>query len=98
MALIEAHNTATGITLTAPGMERIIMPFPAADAETLDVVVWRDTVGAVAAGTAADAWISTALGLSCRLVHLVDMTSRKIDPAFAPAGSRRISPTDSRFC
>jgi len=25
MALIEAHNTATGITLTTPGMERIII-------------------------------------------------------------------------
>ncbi len=86
MALIEAHNTATGITLTTPGMERIIIPFPAPDAATLDVVVWRDTVGAVAAGTAADAWISAALGLSCRLVYLADTSSRKIDPAFAPAG------------
>jgi len=44
-------------------------PLPCPDAETLNVVVWRDTVGAVAAGTAADAWISAALGLSCRLVY-----------------------------
>jgi len=48
-------------------MERIIIPFPAPDAETLNVVVWRDTVGAMAAGTAADAWISAALGLCARL-------------------------------
>jgi uncharacterized protein len=86
MALIEARNTATGITLTAPGMEGASIPFPGPDAETLDVVVWRDTVGAVAAGAAADAWISAALGLPCRLVYLADTTSRKIDPAFATAG------------
>jgi uncharacterized protein YcbX len=86
MALIEARNTAAGITLAVPGMEVVIIPFPAPDAETLDVVVWRDTVGAVAAGAAADAWISAALGLSCRLVYLADTTGRKIDPAFATDG------------
>jgi uncharacterized protein len=86
MALIEACNVATGIALTAPDMEGISIPFPAPDAETLDVVVWRDTVSAVAAGAAADAWISAALGLSCRLVYLADTTGRKIDPTFATAG------------
>jgi uncharacterized protein len=86
MALIEARNTATGITLTAPGMAGVIIHFPAPDTETLDVVVWRDTVSAVAAGAAADAWISAALGLSCRLVYLADTAGRKIDPAFATAG------------
>jgi hypothetical protein len=59
---------------------------PAPDAETLDVVVRRDTVGAVAAGAAADVWISAALGLSCKLVYLADTTGRKINPAFATAG------------
>jgi uncharacterized protein YcbX len=86
MALIEACNVATGITLTAPGMDSIIVPFPTPHEEALDVVVWRDTVSAVAAGAAADAWISTALGLPCRLVYLADTTGRKIDPAFATAG------------
>jgi uncharacterized protein len=50
------------------------------------VVVRRDTVGAVAAGAAADVWISAALGLSCKLVYLADTTGRKINPAFATAG------------
>jgi MOSC N-terminal beta barrel domain len=82
MALIEARNVATGITLTAPGMESISIPFPGPDAEPLDVVVWRDTVRAVAAGAAADVRIGAALGLACRLVYLADTTGRKIDPQF----------------
>lgn len=86
MALIEAHNAATGITLTAPGMESLDLPYPASDAEPIEVVVWRDTVGAVAAGAAANAWISAALGLPSRLVYLADTRARKIDPAFAKVG------------
>ncbi len=70
--------------MVAAGLRKL--PFPAPDAETLDVAVRRDTVGAVAAGAAADAWISAALGLSCKLVYLADTTGRKIDPAFATAG------------
>ena len=86
MALVEARNTATGITLTTPGMEGMIIPFPAPETETFDVVVWRDTVRAVPAGAAADAWISAALGLCCRLVYLADTAGRKIDPAYSSAG------------
>ncbi|HTV34336.1 MAG TPA: MOSC domain-containing protein [Methylocella sp.] len=86
MALIGAYNAPTGITLTVPGMESIGVPYPTSDAERIDVVVWRDTVGAVAAGAGADAWISAALGLPCRLVYLADTNARPIDPAFATAG------------
>ena len=86
MALIEARTGSEGITLTAPGRDSLGIPFPGPDAEPLDVVVWRDKVRAVAAGVEADAWLSAALGVACRLVYLADTAARSIDPVFASRG------------
>ena len=98
MALIEARNVATGITLTAPGMESISIPFPGPDAEPLDVVVWRDTVRAAAAGAAADVWMAlrsaSPAGWS---IWRTQLAGKSIRPSPQP-GRRSISPTDSQFC
>ncbi len=86
MALIKAENTAEGIILTAPGLAPAAIPVPGPDAEILEAVIWKDRVRVAAAGPSADAWISTAIGVACRLVYLADTGGRAVDPDFATRG------------
>ncbi|HXW72726.1 MAG TPA: MOSC N-terminal beta barrel domain-containing protein [Methylocella sp.] len=86
MALVSAANTPSGITLSSPAMGSIEIAFPTPAGEMLDVIVWRDTVAAAAAGSSADAWMSSVLGVSCRLVYLADTKSRQIAPTFGRPG------------
>ncbi len=89
MAVVRAELLSDGLRLTAPELEPLRVALPAPDAEPLAVVVWDDEVAAQAAGPAADRWISRALGLSCRLVHMSDpAAARPVDPDFGRPGDR----------
>jgi uncharacterized protein len=55
-------------------------------AEMLKVTVWSSAVLAAAAGPAADAWFSSYLGRTVRLVHLDDPARRPVDPEFGREG------------
>lgn len=83
MARLGAQAVADGLVLSAPGRADLALGFP--DARTAPcrvVTVWSDAVPALDAGEAAAAWISAALGQSCRLVHLDDPRARIVDTAF----------------
>ncbi len=86
MAVIAACVTPGGLRLSAPGQGSADVPTPRPDAALEHVAVWRDTVQAVPAGAAANAWLSTALGQQCRLVHLRDPDARVSRSAYALAG------------
>ncbi len=86
MALLAARNEPDGLTLGAPGLAPIQIAPPPLHATPRLVTIWRDTVAAVPAGPAADAWLSTALGLPCGLVHQADPRSRPVAPAYAAPG------------
>lgn len=73
-----------GVRLTAPGAEPIVVAQPAAP--TGDFQIWDYTVAAASAGPAADAWLSSVLGLPVHLVFLDDPTRREIVSAFAQPG------------
>lgn len=68
MALIETRLTGTSLRLRAPGMLPLDVPF-ASEGDVLNVQVWNDTVAAVTQGEVADAWFSTYLGRSARLMR-----------------------------
>jgi len=72
------------LTLRHPKLPALTIPEPPADGETLLVRVWDDTVTALAAGEAADAWLRDALGRPCRLVRLPEGAARPVDPDYAP--------------
>ncbi len=86
MAVIAADVTPGGLRLSAPGQLPVEIAVPGPGEATEPVTVWRDTVPAAPAAAAAHAWISTALGQACRLVHLHDPGARVSRSAFSLPG------------
>ncbi len=85
MTLIRALPDSDGLTLSAPGMPSLKVPFPQTDSR-MPVSVWKSEVAARPAGAAADAWLSEFLQQSARLVHMDTGVSRLITSAQAQAG------------
>ena len=72
MALITPYLHPNTLTLHAPGMAALALPFAdslAGQAATIDVGLWDDRVLADDCGGAAAAWFSAALDTRCRLVR-----------------------------
>ncbi len=87
LALVAAQPIPSGLRLETAGASPLKVALPPPEGEQLPVVVWRDTVAAVPAGAAADAWLSAVLGIACRLVHMPDPgRARPVDPAFGRPG------------
>jgi uncharacterized protein YcbX len=87
LVLVVPEQAPDGITLRAPGVEPLCVPFPRVE-PLADVVVWRSRVKATYAGDAAAAWLTAVLGTELRLVHLDDPTRRPVDPDFGRAEDR----------
>ena len=90
---VRAQPNPHGLTLDAPGMPPLQVPFPQTEA-TVPVSVWKDDVAARPTDALADAWLSEFLQQPVRLVHMdagvtrpmTDMHSRPGDEvSFADA-------------
>ena len=78
MALVRTALANGVLTLEAPGMAPLSLPFDAnGSEERLEVTIWNDSVTASPQGPEADAWFSDALGVRCRLVGIAAGHSRK---------------------
>ncbi len=86
MVLIWAEIAGDGLRLSAPGRDAIEIAVPPSDGERLPATVWRDTVDALSAGPAAEAWISAYLQRPARLVYMDAAARRSVDPAYARPG------------
>lgn len=89
MAVVEAEPVPGGLELSAPGAGRVAVAEPGAQARAIAATVWRDAVEARDAGDGAADWLSDALGVACRLVHMADPAAdRSVDPAYSEPGDR----------
>ena len=89
LAVLEAAPRDGGLDLSGPGLGLLAVAEPGPDAPPADVTVWRDRVAARDAGAEAAAWLSAALGRTCRLVHMADPAeARRVDPDYADAEDR----------
>jgi uncharacterized protein len=84
--VVVTPGPGAAITVSSDGYPALPIPVPGDDAEQLKVTIWRSTVLATAAGSAADAWFSAYLGEPVRLVYLDDPTRRAVDPAYGADG------------
>jgi uncharacterized protein YcbX len=75
LALIRATPIATGLRLSAPGLDNIDAT---AGGAPIGVQVWKDHFAAATCATEVDQWLSAAIGKPCRLVHLDDPARRKV--------------------
>ena len=64
------------LTVTAPEMNELRVPFQMTGNDVLFVVVWDDTVSALDVGSEPAAWFSRHLGITARLVHMSDAADR----------------------
>ena len=85
MARFEAEPDADGLVLRHGG-DDCRARTPGTGAAHRRVHIWGDAVPALDAGDAPAAWLSSVLGLSCRLVYMNDERARPVDPAFGQAG------------
>lgn len=74
--------------------ESLAIPLKPDAHETLEVVIWDDTVNAVAVSEAADQWFSEYLGQVCRLVYMNEKAQRKTDPRYALSTQDEVSFAD----
>jgi len=87
MALLHleyAHNGFIIRHIGRPDLKPLLVPFDAEHKGTQFVTVWDDMVFAYRGLRAHDEWLSEALGLRCRLVHMPEAALRSADGGEAP--------------
>lgn len=83
MALIRVQIENDGLTVGAPDMPPLRVPFDVDARDRLQARIWNDDVGVAPVGAEADRWFGEFLGVSCRLVHLPGDSIRPVDPDYA---------------
>jgi uncharacterized protein YcbX len=86
LAVVQAAFDAAGLTLGMQGFGEVRVAAPGGAAERVEVSIWRDRLVAAVADEAACAWLSGALGMACRLVHMDDTAARPVSSAHGQAG------------
>jgi len=86
MALIEVALGPAQLTVSAPGMERLLIPLNPEPRATLRTTIWDDVVHAQPYGDETNTWFSRFLGLPCRLVKFPDQARRNVEARYAKLG------------
>jgi hypothetical protein len=83
MATVWVDVNAESLSLAAPDLDTIEVPFDYTPSPAMRVQVWNSNLEAHVVSAEADAWLSDLIGTPCRLVHMPDTTRRACDPDFA---------------
>lgn len=92
LALVETALGPEGLTLSAPAVGSIVVPFsrlsPTGALPTRRVTVWRDVCEAVEVPGDVSAFFRTHLGIACTLVFMPDDVVRPVDPSYGRPGDK----------
>ena len=86
MALIKPELSEFGLSVRAPDMPVLIIPYPDSQTELyeeVEVSCWDDHIKAHHINTAIDNWFSEILSVDCQLVYMPESTERLVDPDYA---------------
>ena len=86
MALIDVALGPGHLTVSAPGMDPLVVPLEAGLEASVQTTIWRDVVQAQPYGDEVNRWFSAFLGLPCRLVKFPDQARRNVDTRYAKQG------------
>lgn len=81
MATVWTEVSGGVLSLSAPDETSVDIPVDA-QGPALRVQVWNSVCDAIAVSAEADAWLSSYLGLACRLVHMPESSMRYSNPAY----------------
>ena len=85
MTLITVELSDYGLSVRAPDMPVLIIPYPDPQIEhyeEMEVTCWKDQITAQHINTAIDNWFSEVLNLDCQLVYMPDNSQRLVDPDY----------------
>ncbi|MFC3607054.1 MOSC domain-containing protein [Stutzerimonas tarimensis] len=88
LGLLQARLVANGLTVVAPGLDRLTVAQPDADSPARRVQIWGEQADALDAGNEAAARLGSWLGLRCRLVYLPLQQGVPVDTRYAAHGER----------
>ncbi len=86
LALIKQELSDFGISVRAPDMPVLIIPYPDAQIEMyeeVEVICWDDHIKVQHINTAIDNWFSEFLDADCQLVFMPEDSERLVDTDFA---------------
>jgi len=83
LALISTSVGEAMLTLSAEGRSSLSLPLIPTDNALASARVWEDEVRVCWMGKEADEWLTTFLGIRCRLVYMPDKTMRRVNPDYA---------------
>jgi uncharacterized protein YcbX len=83
LALVDVALADDGLVINAPGLETLHVT-PVGEGQPMRSRIWRDVVDALPVSAEADAWFSTFLCMSSRLVFMPGTTHRIVDRAYVP--------------
>lgn len=86
MALIEVALGSDHLTVSAPGMDHLVVPHDPAPAVPIRTTIWSDVVRAQPYGEEINTWFSTFLRLPCRLVKFPEQVRRNVKSRHAKQG------------
>lgn len=93
MALIRPRTAAGALSLTAPDMPPLAV-IRRTDGARRDVAVWDDVCATLDQGEEPARWLSTFLGIPCRLVRMAEDFVRQTDPAYSAAFAGQVGFAD----
>lgn len=82
LSLVKVGISADSLTVNAPEMPELEIPFTPILTASMLATVWDDTVEVSPVGEEVDRWFSQFLGEPRRLVYLPDDSVRMVDPDF----------------
>jgi uncharacterized protein YcbX len=88
LALVRPELRPGALVLRAPGTADLELPLDAPTGAELTVKVWGGETRGRLTSAAADRWLSSVLGASCRLVYMPDDVVRPVRTDYAFAGER----------
>ncbi len=83
LALITVEIVSDGLSVSAPSMEKLVIPFYGDKKKYCKVQIWNDTVQALRLNTVIDEWFSTFLHAQCYCVFMPDESQRLVDTTYA---------------
>ncbi len=76
LSLVSIRIHSDHLTVTAPEMNELRVPFVITNGNVVSVIIWNDTVSAVEVSDEATTWFTRYLGTSARLVFMADTADR----------------------